>query len=95
MEEVEEYSSTGFPSSQTNDNEKEPTSEIVTISIDDYRIEESLMKKHVVYIISGQDSMGLFNTSRRYKEFQILRISLLMNWPACYIPKLPKKKATV
>jgi hypothetical protein len=87
MEEVEDYPEIApAPVRQAED--------FVTVSIDSYKIEEGRMKKHVVYIIAGQDSAGVFEASRRYKEFLHLRSWLIMAWPGCSIPKLPKKKAT-
>ena len=83
----EEYSST--TESQVA---SKPAHEIVTVSIDDYKLEEGRVKKHVVYVINGQDSSGVFNTSRRYKEFKCLRTMLVINWPTVPIPQLPKKK---
>jgi hypothetical protein len=84
----EEYSSTTEEKLQTS----KSISEIVTVSIDDYKLEEGRMKKHVVYIITGQDSSGVFTSQRRYKEFKCLRTMLVLNWPTIPIPKLPKKK---
>ena len=69
--------------------------EIVAISVDNYKFEEGLVNKHVIYLIRGQDSSGLFEASRRYKEFKALRSILSSMWPACYIPRLPPKKAVV
>lgn len=83
----EEYSST-----TESQGESKPPHEIVTVSIDDYRLEEGRMKKHVVYLINGQDSSGVFNMARRYKEFKCLRTILVINWPIVPIPQLPKKK---
>lgn len=84
----EEYSST----TELNPSQA-PNTEIVTISIDNYRIEDGHINKHVVYLISGQDHSGVFQSARRYKEFKVLRTLLILNWPICPIPKLPKKKA--
>ena len=84
----EEYSSTTELHSESS-----PNTEIVTICIDNYRIEDGHLNKHVVYLISGQDQSGVFQSARRYKEFKVLRTLLILNWPICPIPKLPKKKA--
>lgn len=84
----EEYSST------TESHHDPPANnEIVTVSIDNYRIQDGHINKHVVYLISGQDHSGVFESARRYKEFKVLRTLLILNWPICPIPKLPKKKA--
>lgn len=84
----EEYSST-----TESHHDPPPNNEIVTVSIDNYRIQDGHINKHVVYLISGQDHSGVFESARRYKEFKVLRTLLIMNWPICHIPKLPKKKA--
>lgn len=94
MEEEECYSNE-FDKKIEDQIEKNLKEEIVAISVDSYKIEEGRVKNHVVYIIRGQDSQGPFEASRRYKEFQSLRLILTINWPACYIPKLPPKKAMV
>lgn len=49
--------------------------------------------KHVMYTVRGQDHLSSFEAQRRYKEFLALRKRLLNQWPVCYIPALPPKKA--
>ena len=94
MDEEYEYSST-HTKDTTEEQRKYESDEIVAISVESYKFEEGRVKKHVVYVIQGQDSTGLFEKARRFKEFQSLRNILVTMWPACYIPKLPKKKAVV
>lgn len=81
--------------STTTEKTQKNSEEIVAISVESYKFEEGRVKKHVVYVIQGQDSAGLFESNRRYKDFQVLRTIIVMMWPSCYIPKLPKKKAVV
>jgi hypothetical protein len=52
-------------------------------------IQESRMKKHVLYTINGSDAQGGFSVERRYKEFEQLRNIMVFNWPGCFIPGLP------
>ena len=94
MDEDYEYSSAN-PKDTTEEQRIHESDEIVAVSVESYKFEESRVKKHVVYVIQGQDSTGLFEITRRFKEFQSLRNILSSMWPACYIPRLPKKKAVV
>ncbi|OMJ94503.1 hypothetical protein SteCoe_2275 [Stentor coeruleus] len=88
----EEFSSTTETLYLSSKEPLEKSEEIVTVTVDSYKLEEGRMKKHAVYKIFGQDSSGTFECNRRYKEFQMLRSYFAMMWPGCYIPKLPKKK---
>ena len=47
---------------------------------------------HIRYTVSGLDSDGSFEESRRYKEFFALRTTLAQRWPGIYIPAIPEKK---
>ena len=47
---------------------------------------------HIKYTVSGVDSEGPFEESRRYSEFYALRDSLASRWPGVYIPAIPEKK---
>lgn len=47
---------------------------------------------HIRYTITGIDSDGPFEESRRYKEFFALRNTLAQRWPGIYIPAIPEKK---
>lgn len=47
---------------------------------------------HIRYTITGVDSDGTFEESRRYKEFFALRNTLAQRWPGVYIPAIPEKK---
>lgn len=75
--------------------EPELTSEIAKISITDPLIKDKKFSKHVLYNITGTDNKGSFQIQRRYKEFNALRISLLHQWPGCYVPMIPPKKMIV
>jgi sorting nexin-1/2 len=50
---------------------------------------------HIKYIVTGEDSEGLFEESRRYREFFALRNVLLSRWPGIYIPAIPEKQLVV
>ena len=73
----------------------EPGSEYTRISVTNPLIKDNIFSKHVLYGVSGHNSKGLFQVSRRYKEFSALRIALVHRWPGCYIPMIPPKKAIV
>lgn len=47
---------------------------------------------HIRYTVTGVDSDGQFEESRRYKEFFALRNTLAQRWPGIYIPAIPEKK---
>lgn len=47
---------------------------------------------HIRYTVTGLDSEGSFEESRRYKEFFALRNTLAQRWPGIYIPAIPEKK---
>jgi sorting nexin-1/2 len=47
---------------------------------------------HIKYTVSGVDSEGPFEESRRFSEFFALREALASRWPGVYIPAIPEKK---
>lgn len=47
---------------------------------------------HIRYTVSGVDSEGPFEETRRFSEFFALRNVLYQRWPGIYIPALPEKK---
>lgn len=47
---------------------------------------------HIKYTVTGEDSEGNFEATRRFNEFFTLRKVLLERWPGIYIPALPEKK---
>lgn len=47
---------------------------------------------HIKYSVSGVDSDGPFEESRRFSEFFALREALASRWPGVYIPAIPEKK---
>jgi hypothetical protein len=46
-------------------------------------------KGFYTYLISGNDDVGAFEIRRRYNDFFYLRESLVILWPALYIPPIP------
>ena len=70
-------------------------SEYEKISVTNPLIKDNIFSKHVLYGISGQNSKGIFQVQRRYKEFSALRNALVHQWPGCYIPMIPPKKMIV
>jgi sorting nexin-1/2 len=50
---------------------------------------------HIKYTISGEDSEGLFEEVRRFREFYALRNVLVSRWPGIYIPSIPEKQLVV
>ncbi len=47
---------------------------------------------HIKYKVTGIDSEGPFEESRRFREFFALRNALASRWPGIYIPAIPEKK---
>jgi hypothetical protein len=54
-----------------------------------------LVSDSVVYVVKGADRIGKWEGTRRYSHFHALYEVLLIRFPACFIPKLPPKKALV
>ncbi|CAG9315297.1 unnamed protein product [Blepharisma stoltei] len=55
-------------------------------------IEENAFTRYALYTITGRDSSGPFEASRRYSDFLALRNQLLYRWPGCFVPPIPPKK---
>jgi PX domain len=67
----------------------------ITIKITNPIIKDDRFSKHVTYTIIGEDNKGPFEAQRRYKEFNSIQHLLNTQWPGCYIPQIPGKKAIV
>lgn len=67
----------------------------IEISVSNPQIKHSSFRKHVLYTVSGNDSLGGFQVLRRYKEFLALRKILMIEWPGCCILSLPPKQVIV
>ena len=67
----------------------------IEINVEDPQVKSSTFSKHVIYTVSGTDSIGGFQVQRRYKEFLALRKVLVVEWPGCCIIQLPPKQAIV
>ena len=67
----------------------------IDISVSNPQIKSSTFGKHIVYTISGKDSIGDFYVQRRYKEFLALKKLYFSEWPGCCISYLPPKESTV
>lgn len=65
------------------------------IFISDTQMKSNTFSKHILYLISGEDLNGKFTNFRRYKDFIRLHKRLINQWPGCFIPHLPPKKAIV
>ncbi|OMJ71439.1 hypothetical protein SteCoe_30347 [Stentor coeruleus] len=65
----------------------------IDIKVTDPQIKSGIIRKHVMYTVSGTDSVGGFHVQRRYKEFLALRKVLIIEWPGCCILQLPPKQA--
>jgi hypothetical protein len=65
------------------------------IIVSEPRMHSTLFSKHICYLLTGKDSLGKFESQRRYKEFFALRKSLISQWPGCSIPLLPPKQTIV
>ena len=48
--------------------------------------------RNIKYTVTGQDSQGKFEVTRRYNEFHILHVTLTSRWPGCFIPCIPEKQ---
>jgi hypothetical protein len=62
--------------------------------VENPKLSESVFK-HVEYTVRGEDFVGSFIISRRFKEFLLIRDHLLNRWPGIMIPSLPQKKFLV
>ena len=69
--------------------------ETVTIRVTNPIIKDQRFTKHVTYTIIGEDNKGPFEAQRRYKEFNALQNLLNAQWPGCWVPQIPAKKAMV
>ena len=67
----------------------------IDISVSNPQLKSTTFRKHVLYTISGTDSIGGFHVQRRYKEFLALKKILTAEWPGCCIIQLPPKQAIV
>jgi hypothetical protein len=67
----------------------------IEITVNNPQIRHTTFRQHVLYTVSGTDSLGGFQVQRRYKEFLALRKVLLIEWPGCCIISLPPKQALV
>lgn len=47
---------------------------------------------HIKYTVSGVDSEGPFEETRRFSEFFALKEALAVRWLGVYIPAIPEKK---
>ena len=69
--------------------------EKVLIRVTNPIIKDQRFTKHVTYTIIGEDNKGPFEAQRRYKEFNALQNLLNSQWPGCWVPQIPAKKAIV
>ena len=67
----------------------------IEISVSNPIVKSTTFRKHILYTVSGSDSIGGFHVLRRYKEFLSLRKVLVIEWPGCSILQLPPKQAMV
>lgn len=67
----------------------------IEIQVNNPQIKSTTFRKHVLYTVAGNDSIGGFQVQRRYKEFLALRKILVVEWPGCCIIQLPPKQAMV
>ncbi|CAG9323592.1 unnamed protein product [Blepharisma stoltei] len=79
-------------SSNIGNYEEEKSDSRIKISIVEHTIKSELLLKGVYFIVKGQDSSGTFESSRKFKDFRLLREHLSNSWPGCYIPPVPHKK---
>ncbi|CAG9319965.1 unnamed protein product [Blepharisma stoltei] len=75
-------------------NSSKNSRENVTISLGTPTVNNGSLRNFVTYPISGSDSTGNIQTSRRYKDFKALRDILSRQWPGCYMPQIPPKQMT-
>ena len=71
------------------------TSRNPAITVAEPKVRSSMFSKHVLYWIVGIDSVGKFETQRRYKEFFALRKAIVAQWPGCSVPQVPPKQSIV
>lgn len=63
----------------------------ITICIEKRETRGSGLKKHVSFLIRGEDRKGEINVWRRFNEFHEMRQAVMRAWPGCLIPSLPSK----
>jgi hypothetical protein len=94
MEEVDSIHSYSRRESQTIDVSD------ACIAVSEPSLVEDRVGKHVEYVIrvrrtQGQDSLGNFETIRRYSDFLSLRKRLVDCWPGVIVPPIPPKQIRV
>jgi hypothetical protein len=70
------------------------------IAVSEPSLVEDRVGKHVEYVVrvrptQGQDSLGSFETIRRYSDFLVLRKRLVDCWPGVIVPPIPPKQIRV
>lgn len=63
----------------------------ISLKIENYLMKDGF-KKHQIYSVKGQDTIGSFEIFRTFKDFLEIRKLLLKRWPGCYVPPLPSEK---
>jgi hypothetical protein len=63
----------------------------ITIGIEKRESRGNALKKHVAFLIKGEDRKGEVNVWRRFNEFHEMRLAMVRVWPGCLIPSLPSK----
>lgn len=58
-----------------------------------FKVSDPVKVGHVSYKVTGKDSDGSFEGTRRYKDFHNLRNALIARWPGVYVPQIPPKKS--
>lgn len=62
----------------------------IAIKVDKEEHKGGLFDHHIVFRITLNDKNGLNQIWRRYNDFLLLREKLVLRWPGCIIPPIPK-----
>jgi hypothetical protein len=58
-----------------------------------FSVSNPVKQGYVSYTVRGHDKEGVFEGSRRYKDFHHLRTYLVARWPGVYVPSIPPKQS--
>jgi len=69
-----------------------PTSVVIHVKV---LITEGVVRKKVMFAVTGEDHFGAFDCNRSHGDFCKLRSALRWKWPGVVLPVLPGKKRFV
>ena len=89
-----ESSSAAFrsPILRTDGGRTMPTSVVIHVKVE---LTEGIVRKKVLFAITGEDQFGAFECKRSHGDLCRLRSALRWKWPGVVLPLLPGKKRFV